>query len=161
VRQARLAAGLTQAELAGAEMTKALISHIEHGRVRPSLRTLGVIARRLGRDVHAFLDDADPQVRQKRVAADLLAAEANVAVRTLVACVVFAVAAAVLGVLGFAALLAMIAMQIVESGYSWPVALGCVFLTCALGSAALIFMLRGLTLQELFAASRGELRGKV
>jgi uncharacterized membrane protein YqjE len=93
--------------------------------------------------------------------ADLLAAEANVAVRTLVACVVFAVAAAVLGVLGIAALLAMIAMQIVESGYSWPVALGCVFLTCALGSAALVFALRGLTLQELFAASRGELRGKV
>src|SRR5205823_1216110 len=76
VRQARLAAGLTQAELAGSEMTKALISHIEHGRVRPSLRTLHVIARRLGRDVHEFLDEADPQVRQKRVAADLLAAEA-------------------------------------------------------------------------------------
>ena len=93
--------------------------------------------------------------------ADLLAAEANVAVRTLVTCVVFAVAAAVLGVLGIAALLAMIAMQIVESGYSWPVALGCVFLTCALGSAALVFALRGLTLHEMFAASRGELRGKV
>ena len=93
--------------------------------------------------------------------ADLLAAEANVAVRTLVACVVFAVAAAVLGVLGVAALLAMIAIQIVESGYSWPVALGCIFLTCALGSATLVFALRGLTLQELFAASRGELRGKV
>jgi uncharacterized membrane protein YqjE len=93
--------------------------------------------------------------------ADLLAAEANAAVRTLVACVVFAVAAAVLGVLGIAALLAMIAMQIVESGYSWPVALGCVFLTCALGSAALVFALRGLTLDEMFAASRGELRGKV
>ena len=92
--------------------------------------------------------------------ADLLAAEANVALRTLVACVVVAVAAAVLGVLGVAALLAMIAMQIVESGYSWPIALGCVFLTCALGSAALVFTLRGLTLQELFAASRGELRGK-
>jgi uncharacterized membrane protein YqjE len=92
--------------------------------------------------------------------ADLLAAEANVAVRTLVACVVVAVAAAVLGVLGVAALLAMVAMQIVESGYSWPVALGCVFVTCVLGSAALVFTLRGLTLQELFAASRGELRGK-
>ena len=76
VRQARLAAGLTQAELAGAEMTKALISHIERGRVRPSLRTLHVIAPRLGRDVHEFLDEADPQVRQKRVAADLLASEA-------------------------------------------------------------------------------------
>jgi uncharacterized membrane protein YqjE len=92
--------------------------------------------------------------------ADLLAAEANVAVRTLVACVV-AVAAAVLGVLGVAALLAMIAVQIVESGYSWPAALGCVFLICALSSATLVLTLRGLTSQELFAASRRELRGKV
>jgi uncharacterized membrane protein YqjE len=93
--------------------------------------------------------------------ADLLAAEANVAVRTLVACVVIAVAAAVLGVLGVAALLAMVAMQIVENGYSWPAALGCIFLLCALSSATLVFTLRGLTLHELFAASRGELRGKV
>ena len=91
--------------------------------------------------------------------ADLLAAEANVAVRTLAACVIVAVAAALFAVLGVAALLAMIAMQIVESGYSCPAALGCVFLICALSSATLVFTLRGLTLQELFAAARGELRG--
>ena len=93
--------------------------------------------------------------------ADLLAAEANVAVRTLVACVIVAVAAAPLhAVLGVAALLAMIAMQIVESGYSWPAALGFAFLTCALSSATLIFALRSLTTQKLFAASRRELRGR-
>ena len=92
--------------------------------------------------------------------ADLLAAEANVAVRTLVACVIVAVAAAVFAVLAVATLLAVIAMQIVESGYSWPAALGCVFLICALSSATLIFALRGLTLQKLFAASRRELRGR-
>ena len=92
--------------------------------------------------------------------ADLLAAEANVAVRTLVACVVVAVAAAVFAVLGVAALLAMIAMQIVESGYSWPAALGFAFLMCAVGSATLIFALRSLTTQKLFAASRRELRGR-
>ena len=92
--------------------------------------------------------------------ADLLAAEAHVAVRTLVASVILAVGAAVFAVLGIAALLGMIAMRIVESGYSWPAALGCVFLLCAVGSAALIFALRGLTLQKLFAASRRELRGR-
>jgi uncharacterized membrane protein YqjE len=92
--------------------------------------------------------------------ADLLAAEANVAVRTLVACVLIAVAAAVVGVLGVAALLAMVAMQIVENGYSWPAALGCVFLICALSSATFVFTLRGLTSQKLFVASRRELRGK-
>src|SRR6202049_1243098 len=111
----------------------------------------------LGQSVSEILSSVRALVADE---ADLLAAEASVAVRTLVACVVVAVAAAVLGVLGVAALLAMIAMQIGESGYSWPVALGCIFLTCALGSAALVFTLRGLTLQELFAASRGELRGK-
>ena len=92
--------------------------------------------------------------------ADLLAAEANVAVRTLVACVIVAVAAAVFAVLGVAALLAMIAMQIVESGYSWPAALGCIFLMCAGSCATLIFTLRSLTMQKLFAASRRELRGR-
>jgi uncharacterized membrane protein YqjE len=92
--------------------------------------------------------------------ADLLAAEANVAVRTLAACVIVAVAAALFAVLGVAALLAMIAMQIVESGYSWPAALGFAFLVCAVSSATLIFALRSLTTQKLFAASRRELRGR-
>jgi uncharacterized membrane protein YqjE len=109
----------------------------------------------LGQSVSEILSSVRALVADE---ADLLAAEANVAVRTLVACVVVAVAA-VFGVLGAAALLAMIAMQIVESGYSWPAALGCVFLICALSSATLVFTLRRLTLQELFAAARGELRG--
>ena len=92
--------------------------------------------------------------------ADLLAAEANVAVRTLVSCVIVAVGAAVFAVLGVAALLGVIAMKIVESGYSWPAALGFVVLMCAVGSATLIFALRGLASQKLFAASRRELRGR-
>ena len=92
--------------------------------------------------------------------ADLLAAEANVAVRTLVTCVFVGVAAAVFAVLGVTALLGMIAMQIFESGYSWAAALGCVFLLCAVSSAMLAFALRGLARQKLFAASRRELRGR-
>jgi uncharacterized membrane protein YqjE len=92
--------------------------------------------------------------------ADLLAAEANVAVRTLVTCVFVAVAAAVFAVLGVTALLGTVAMRIVESGYSWPAALGCVFLICAVSSGALVFALRGLARQKLFAASRRELRGR-
>jgi uncharacterized membrane protein YqjE len=92
--------------------------------------------------------------------ADLLAAEANVAVRTLVTCVFVAVGAAVFAALGLTALLGMIAMRIVESGYSWPAALGSVFLMCAVISAVLAFALRGLARQKLFAASRRELRGR-
>lgn len=92
--------------------------------------------------------------------ADLLAAEANVAIRTLVACVILAVGTTVFGVLGVAALFGIVAVQVVESGYSWPAALGCVFLLCAVASAASFFALRGLSLQKLFAASRRELRGR-
>jgi len=92
--------------------------------------------------------------------ADLLAAEANVAVRTLVTCVLVAVGAAVFAVLGLTALLGMIAMRIVESGYSWAAALGSVFLMCAVISVVLVLALRGLARQKLFAASRRELRGR-
>ena len=91
--------------------------------------------------------------------ADLLAAEASVATRTLVTGVGLAVAVAVFAVLGIAALLAMIAMGIVESGYSWSAALGCVFLLCAAASAVSALVLRGLAAQKWFAASRRQLRG--
>jgi uncharacterized membrane protein YqjE len=110
----------------------------------------------LGQSVSEILSSVRALVADE---ADLLAAEAKVAVHTLVAGVVVAVAGAVFGVLGMAALLAMIAMQIIESGYSWPAALGCIFLICSLISATLVFTLRGLISQELFAGVRGELRG--
>jgi uncharacterized membrane protein YqjE len=91
--------------------------------------------------------------------ADLLAADAKLAVRTLVTCLIAAVAAAIFAVLGVAALLAMVAMEIVASGYSWPAAMGCVFIICALSSATLLFAVRGLGREKLFAACRRELRG--
>src|ERR1700682_4956456 len=111
----------------------------------------------LGQSVSEILSSVRALVADE---ADLLAAEVNVAVRTLVVCVIVAVAAAVFAVLAVAALLAMIAMQIVENGYSWPAALGFAFLMCAVSSATLIFALRSLTTQKLFAASRRELRGR-
>lgn len=40
--------GLTQSQLAGEELTKGYISQIEHGRIAPSIRTLGLLAGRLG-----------------------------------------------------------------------------------------------------------------
>ncbi len=92
--------------------------------------------------------------------ADLLAAEARVATRTLMTGVGLAVAAAVFAVLGIAALLGILAMRIVESGYSWAAALGCVFLLCAAASTVSALVLRGLAAQKLFAASRRQLRGR-
>ena len=44
VRAARHALGMSQAQLAGDELTKGFISQVEAGLVRPSLRSLQIIA---------------------------------------------------------------------------------------------------------------------
>lgn len=58
VRAARKALGLSQSQLAGAELTKGFISQLESGLVRPSIKSLQLIASRLGRSVDYFLADA-------------------------------------------------------------------------------------------------------
>ncbi|MGH7762715.1 MAG: tetratricopeptide repeat protein [Candidatus Dormibacteraceae bacterium] len=55
VRQARLAAGLSMSQLAGADFTRQTIFLIEAGRARPSMRTLEIIAGRTGMPVQHFL----------------------------------------------------------------------------------------------------------
>jgi tetratricopeptide (TPR) repeat protein/DNA-binding XRE family transcriptional regulator len=54
VRQARLKAGLSMAQVAGSELTRQAVHLIETGKIRPSPRTLQVIARRLGVPAHSF-----------------------------------------------------------------------------------------------------------
>ncbi|MDR5695700.1 MAG: tetratricopeptide repeat protein [Armatimonadota bacterium] len=56
IRQARLEKGLTQQQLADPDLSKSLISLIENDRIRPSLKTLGKLAERLGRPVSEFLE---------------------------------------------------------------------------------------------------------
>lgn len=75
LRAARREAGLTQAQVAGAELTKGFISQVESGQVRPSIRSLQVIANRLGRPLDYFLGD-EPLADSKRRAFHRLAAEA-------------------------------------------------------------------------------------
>ncbi|MBI3521668.1 MAG: helix-turn-helix transcriptional regulator [Chloroflexi bacterium] len=75
VRIARHALGLSQSQLAGAELTKGFISQIESGLVRPSVRSLQIIANRLGKPFDYFIGD-DPAVSRKRLAFHRLAAEA-------------------------------------------------------------------------------------
>jgi len=48
VRAARLKAGLTQREVAGERFTKAYVSALEHGHLRPSMAGLAYIAERVG-----------------------------------------------------------------------------------------------------------------
>lgn len=75
VRSARHEAGLSQAQLAGDELTKGFISQIESGLVRPSIRSLQHIASKLGRPLDYFIADA-PLAATKRVTFHRLAAEA-------------------------------------------------------------------------------------
>ena len=56
IRTRRKELGLTQTQLGGADVSKAFISLVEKGRAKPSLDTLGLLARRLQRPVGYFLE---------------------------------------------------------------------------------------------------------
>ena len=92
-------------------------------------------------------------------AADLVAAEAHVALQVLTALVVAAVCAAVFGVLATVGLLAALAVGLIERGISGVVATGAVALLCAIGAVWFVLRLRSLARHALFVRSRRQLRG--
>ena len=57
---ARLAAGLSQRELAGEEITRNMLSSLEHDTANPSVATLRYLATRLGKPVGYFLGEDGP-----------------------------------------------------------------------------------------------------
>jgi tetratricopeptide (TPR) repeat protein len=59
VRQARVAAHLTQQELAGNTYSKSYISAVERGKMTPSFQALHVLAERLGRSISFFLGEGE------------------------------------------------------------------------------------------------------
>jgi len=69
LRQARLAAGLTQQQLAGDRYTKAYISALENGIAKPSMAALNYLAPRLGKTASEIL--SDPTAAWARLEADL------------------------------------------------------------------------------------------
>lgn len=75
VRAARRERGMSQSQLAGEELTKGFISQVESGLVRPSVRSLQLMATRLGKSLDYFLGDL-PLATEKRLAFHRLAAEA-------------------------------------------------------------------------------------
>jgi tetratricopeptide (TPR) repeat protein len=75
VRAARREKGLSQAQLAGDELTKGFISQVESGLVRPSVRSLQIIAARLGKSLDHLIGD-QALSSAKRVTFHLLAAQA-------------------------------------------------------------------------------------
>lgn len=57
ILQARLEAGLSQRELAGEEITRNMLSSLEHDAANPSIPTLRYLSRRLGRPMSWFLGE--------------------------------------------------------------------------------------------------------
>lgn len=57
ILQARLDAGLSQRELAGEEITRNMLSSLEHDTANPSVPTLRYLARRLGKPVSYFFGE--------------------------------------------------------------------------------------------------------
>lgn len=57
LRQARIEAGLSQRQLCGEEITRNMLSQIEHGTASPSMHTLKYLAARLGRPMSYFLEE--------------------------------------------------------------------------------------------------------
>src|SRR2546423_2804593 len=64
VRQARAESGLSLAQVASGELTRAAIHLIETGRSRPSMPTLQLIASRTGKPLSFFIADAGALPRQ-------------------------------------------------------------------------------------------------
>ena len=56
LKRARLEAGLSQRALCGEEITRNMLSQIEHGTAKPSMATLRYLAQRLEKPVSWFLD---------------------------------------------------------------------------------------------------------
>jgi tetratricopeptide (TPR) repeat protein len=75
LRQARLAAGLTQQQLAGDRYTKAYISALENGIAKPSMAALNYLAPRLGKSASEIL--SDPSRAWARLEADLALASGD------------------------------------------------------------------------------------
>ena len=57
LRQARLEAGLSQRQLCGDEITRNMLSLIENGAAKPSMKTLQYLADRLGKTISYFLEE--------------------------------------------------------------------------------------------------------
>lgn len=56
IKQVRLNMGLSQRQLCGDALTRNMLSQIENGSARPSMKTLGYLAERLGKPISYFLE---------------------------------------------------------------------------------------------------------
>src|ERR1051326_3091943 len=75
LRQLRVAAGLTQTEVAGSRFSKEYVSQIERGKTRPTRETIEWLAQRLGVDAN-FLQNGVSSDERARIQTLLARAEA-------------------------------------------------------------------------------------
>jgi len=73
VRQARIEHGLSLADLAGTEVSRAFIHQLEQGLARPSLQILELIAQRTGRSVSYFTSGEVQPAAGPDLSSDLVA----------------------------------------------------------------------------------------
>src|SRR5438445_323930 len=73
LREARVASGLSQAQLGAPYFTRAHVSAIELGKIRPAMRSLEHLARKLGKSPSYFLDDVDAERGRKERELELTA----------------------------------------------------------------------------------------
>ena len=59
LKQARLEMGMSQRQLCGDEITRNMLSPIEHGSAKPSMTTLAYLARRLEKPISFFLEEGE------------------------------------------------------------------------------------------------------
>jgi tetratricopeptide (TPR) repeat protein len=74
VREARIARGLSLADIAGAELTRSAIHRIEKGQSRPSIRSLTLIAERTGKPLSFFLAGSAPGLATNELELERLSA---------------------------------------------------------------------------------------
>ena len=76
IRKARLESGLSQAQLGAPHFTRAYVSAIELGKVRPAMKSLEFLADKLGKPASYFLEDAEADRRRHEREFEIRSAEA-------------------------------------------------------------------------------------
>jgi tetratricopeptide (TPR) repeat protein len=76
IRKARLESGLSQAQLGVPHFTRAYVSAIELGKVRPAMKSLEFMADKLGKPATYFLEDAEADRRRQEREFEIRSAEA-------------------------------------------------------------------------------------
>src|SRR5258708_10286151 len=75
IRKARTEAGLSQAQLGAPHFTRAYVSAIELGKVRPAMKSLEFMADKLGKPTSYFLEDEEADRRRRERELEIRSAE--------------------------------------------------------------------------------------